>query len=734
MRNQELTIRPHVAPSTSIGCDWYVIFTGSNRVSSGISYYCEYVDQCRFALDGQSVWLQRASRPWELIGLIVRCAGDLVNAQQTLAKSNRPLHLWITPYQLEHFVALCPTEKVEGISIIRSSIDSLANWALTDASAINLRTLGHFENLRSLDLSLGHGVGCDLSDLASLANLRALRTSPSSPVDIRPLEHLEHLISLEVSCRSVTIAPVMLSRLSSLVIPDVKHLDCVGSESGDVSWRRVSISTSVLGQLANYWPDCEQLLDVELVLASDFQDEVLLNTVPTITAIDLDECNSPDEVRKNLADRGTLQRLTIGNLNDEQFELWLQSHSEIKELVVTESPDISTIASVASCSGLEKVYFSGASRTDKPSRLTSISPLRLCKSLSSLTILNCMSVHESESLADARNLRHLRLCDLGDHFEFAFLAKLTNLEQLDLEGCSGFHDLTTLSHLPKLTDLNVAYTGIADLSPLANAPVLSVLNLSGTQPLGLSAIGFIKSLMHLDVSTLNLSNLVVWDRAGRLETMVMDSCSIDSLDFLSSCQKLKNLDLSNVTFTEDFPLRKPLLAVEGVAFKSWSREAKESVQRKLRTIEKMPSASSISIPYLDDRGLENLVKHRGIRYLKCEDATFTDISPLLALTNLEGLSLAGGQSFAALPPLSQLKQLRYLDLSGCDQLVSLASLTQLENLQILDITATNVNNISFLLKCQRLTHVCVAMNPLQNHIAVIRQLRSDDVVVDVDDA
>lgn len=75
------------------------------------------------------------------------------------------------------------------------------------------------------------------------------------------------------------------------------------------------------------------------------------------------------------------------------------------------------------------------------------------------------------------NLRMLTLSRQQKIDDFAPLAKLSNLEQLDLSGC-GISDLKPLAGLKNLTQLRLSQNKIADLSPLAGLTKLNHLTLT----------------------------------------------------------------------------------------------------------------------------------------------------------------------------------------------------------------------------------------------------------------
>ena len=86
-------------------------------------------------------------------------------------------------------------------------------------------------------------------------------------------------------------------------------------------------------------------------------------------------------------------------------------------------------------------------------------------------------VHDLASLKSLPNLRMLNLSRQQEIDDFSPLAKLSKLEQLNLNGC-GISDLNPLAGLQNLMLLQLSQNNIADLSPLAGLKKLNHLTLT----------------------------------------------------------------------------------------------------------------------------------------------------------------------------------------------------------------------------------------------------------------
>lgn len=117
------------------------------------------------------------------------------------------------------------------------------------------------------------------------------------------------------------------------------------------------------------------------------------------------------------------------------------------------------------------------------------------------------------ALADLHALRHLdlRSTDVGS---LAPLARLTQLETLDLSGCTEVTNIDALAQLEKLTRLELAYTRVRKLSPLTNSRALEFVELSGTPVRDLSPLFNLPALRKVGLHACEVDNVEPLRKAG----------------------------------------------------------------------------------------------------------------------------------------------------------------------------------------------------------------------------
>ena len=255
-------------------------------------------------------------------------------------------------------------------------------------------------------------------------------------------------------------------------------------------------------------------------------------------------------------------------------------------------------------------------------------------------------------LADFKHLRTLSLADNPAITDLSSISGLSELTELDLTG-TGVTDLSPIAGLTKLEELDLANPDLADLTPLMGLTNLKVLylddgSLSSSAITNLDALAGLVNLEGLYIpSTPNYTNLDALSGMTQLRELVMmgtrysDINSIDSVDFLANMPHLERLILS------------------------------------VRDIDLTPMAGAVSLSHVELTG---------------GSFRIDSLSTLSGLTELDALILhrSGDTVLCSaqdLTALSSLTQLRRLDLGRVDGLTSLTGLENLTNLEELSIAS-----------------------------------------------
>ena len=126
------------------------------------------------------------------------------------------------------------------------------------------------------------------------------------------------------------------------------------------------------------------------------------------------------------------------------------------------------------------------------------------------------------------------------------LSGLTTLTNLDLSYNSNLMDISDLSSLTSLTKLNLANTGVSDISALSSLRMLTNLNLSKTRVTNINALSDLTALTDLDLSRTSVSNIKALSGLRVLTNLDLSRTRVRDISALTGLKKLTKLDLRNL--------------------------------------------------------------------------------------------------------------------------------------------------------------------------------------------
>jgi internalin A len=104
--------------------------------------------------------------------------------------------------------------------------------------------------------------------------------------------------------------------------------------------------------------------------------------------------------------------------------------------------------------------------------------------------------------------------------------------------------------------------------------------------------------------------------------------------------------------------------------------------------------------YWDVKDLTYFLNNPFITVLKIQSGSFSNLTPLANLTQLEELEILNNVCISSIEPLAKLQNLKKLNLSGCKNIVGIQPLANLFNLNELDISSYDHETI-----CAELAHL-----------------------------
>ena len=282
-------------------------------------------------------------------------------------------------------------------------------------------------------------------------------------------------------------------------------------------------------------------------------------------------------------------------------------------------------------------------------------------------------------------LTELDLSDRGlSNEDVRGLEKMTGLTQLSLDGNRDITDLTPLSQLTNLKDLNISNTGAADLSPLSGLTNLTKLSIANPEISDLSPLSNLTNLTILYLDDGSLTSSKILDLSPLASLVNMEQLYIPPMpnytDFspLSGMTKLRAFTMMGTRYTGSNSI------------KSLSFLTNMSQLERLGIVIESADLSPIA-------GLTQLRELELNGELHAEDTSiFRD------LTNMESLELhlSNESPFKAkdMSDFSGMKHLRRLEISinELTSLTGLEGLTEMETLTIYTHTDTKTETITTL--------------------------------------
>ena len=330
---------------------------------------------------------------------------------------------------------------------------------------------------------------------------------------------------------------------------------------------------------------------------------------------------------------------------------------------IPKKPLIGLIMLVAAAIGIVFFIFSRGENNDSYRKTGSGEAVVLEK-----TPVTSERLQAIEKDANIKSLTLIR-CELSDSM-VEEISRITHLEKLRIDGCTGFTTLDPLADAPALNHLSI--TG-----QISNEYIEGSVNLDGSKL-------FTRDLPN--VLTLSVTGSRIdggTDCLGHfpnLETISLSLLEPYSIACIDKMPKLKEIELYDFD-----PSENDYLNLSG-------EEAKH-----------LYGHPQLEILIAEDSNLSDLgwaAECTKLRDLFLSNCLISDLSPLADLTDLKWLYLSNNKVESVLP-LSGCEKLEKIRLSG-NPLTSLSGLEGLKNLEELSISRTLVSDLTPLAGCQKL--------------------------------
>ncbi len=547
-----------------------------------------------------------------------------------------------TRYQLDDSVHLGDIKKI-------TSTDSLD---LNENPYIrSIEPLAQLNDLRYLNLS-----NTNISDISPLRNLTELSDvdlSGTQVSDLSPLRYATPLYRLNVSSTAID----SLSILRRL--PDLKVLEARGVKVRDFS----------------------PLTEVDSLFVLDLSHTVIADLSPIESLTNLSQLNISRTEVSDLSKVSKLLKLTILSADSTKIRDLkpLTALKELRVLSINSTP-VAAIAPLQSNASLERIYCDHTGvKQSEAAAFNSANPRTLI-------------IYDSEDLrgwwGDLPPVWRdvfSRRAKIGLNPSKEDLAKVANLDSINISNYLTIRSLSPLAKLPKLEVVIAPKSGITDLNPLKDHKALRIVDISQT---AIDELGPLAALSDL-------------------RTLSADKTLVEEIDTLARLKKLERLYVDqtgvNDSIVSKFLGKNPrvLVVYKTSHLEKWwnslSPDWQTVFQKELR-IESQPTRY-------------NFHKLVELEKLTIENARITDLSPLKEFVRLGQLELRD-TDVTDLRGIADVMSLRELTVRD-HPIRSIDALHSLAQLRKLDIANTAVDDLAAVSELKELTYVSCAGTPVK---------------------
>ena len=319
--------------------------------------------------------------------------------------------------------------------------------------------------------------------------------------------------------------------------------------------------------------------------------------------------------------------------------------------------------------------------------------------------------------------------ELWDITEFSVPAGIASLDDLKLMPylksltieSQNMSDLSVLSHLPKLTTLNLTDCTFPtrELSVISSLPNLKSLTLNDC---GLSTIADLEgaaSLEYLDLGNNGgLRNVEILAPMTTLKEIYLQHNAVVDLSPLTGLTNLEKLDVSYNSLTSLAPIASCIRL-------TWVN-ADGNQLTTLDGICELALLTELSVDYNKLTDISGLAACPELAVLSIANNQITDISDLATLPKLEKLDFSYN-TVAALPEWQDGCTLRSID-GSYNALLNIDSLAKLDTISYIYMDYNQITDISKLGECYNLVQV----NVFGNRIKDVSALTEHDIIVNYD--
>lgn len=532
---------------------------------------------------------------------------------------------------------------------------------LTDS--VQVSDIKNISSVEEMDLS-GNTYIRDLEPLSRLLSLRILNISNTSLTDLGSIRYLSELEELNIS--NTSISDISMLRYSEKLkklfinrtpVNDISVLERLrGITHLELANTAVSDLTPIGGLADLHYLNAKGTMTANLTPLATLANLTELN-ISSTPITDLTPAKGFNKVvRLNIDSTGVTDLTPLSSLTD------------LKELHINYTK-IVNLQPLKDLPHLEKIY------CDHSQITRSIADMFMAGNPEVLVILESEDLKNWWSaLPDAWHDVLSKAANVNANPTKEELARVTNLDSINLSGLSHIQDGDALGKLLKLRVIIANKTSLHDISVWKD----------------------LKNLRYIDVSDTQVKDISVLNHFAQLKVFKADRTGVQNVASLSGLSKLEKIYLDETGITDDdvieFLKKMPacLVIYKTSQVENWWTLLADDWKKVFQT----------RIAMDDKTKRENLHQLIELESVDFKEAAVSDLSVFAMFVRLKEIRLSG-TSVSDISPLGAITSLKILQISD-SPLGKLDPISQLINLEELDISNTPVEELSPLYSLQGL--------------------------------
>lgn len=553
------------------------------------------------------------------------------------------------------------------------------------ADSVGLAEIKRVTAIDTLDLDHNFFVQT-IDPLAQLLDLKVLNLANTNIDDLSPIRNLTELVSLNISeTKIIDLSPLRYSanlvdlNISNTLVEDISVIEKFANLT-DLQMSSILVSDFI---------SLKNLTELKNLNLSDTK-------ISSLALVDsLTKLVSLDVSKTSVADMNSLIGLeNIEYLNiDSTLTTDIGAVSNLKSLKVFHMnyTSVSTLDPLLALASLEKIYcdHTGINQA-KADAFMKARP-------------NALVIFDSEDLKGWWEDLSLvwrdvlgRTAHIGINPTKEELAKVTNLDSINITNYGSIKNLEPLKKLQKLKVIIAGKSGVSSLSPIKDHREIKTLDISDTQISDLSPLISFKNLKVLRADNSQIENIDTIANNSGLQKIYVDNSSVKDehvqkfLKRNSKCLVVYKTTLLEKWWNELSDEWKQV-------FQTQVKVDVKPTRENLHALVELPKISFADIAVSD---LTPLLLFINLNELHFKETAIQNISPLVNIKSLRSLH-ASDNPIRDIAPLSELTELTDLDISNTPA-DDLRSVGNLQNLRSLNCSGTQIKKLDPLEKLKGL--------------------------------